>query len=299
MNANLPSVTIAIPFYNAESTLLDAVRSVFAQTHQDWELILIDDGSTDNSLDLARSIKDPRVRVYSDGLNRRLAARLNEVVSLASFDFIARMDADDLMAKDRIEKELEVLVNYEECDLVSTGVLSLTDDYQPVGLRTVNSSHVVSPRSLLLCSHGIVHASILARKSWFERNRYREALPFAEDYSLWISSYSKGDLRIRFLSEPMYFYREDSSASPQKLLKAYSVNRSIILQDAKSNFSFLDKAFVYIRSLSQSLVIYLLDKFGGVGWVRGLRVKQELTVGDRSFYLHEIDEIKSFDLPLS
>lgn len=53
-------VTICIPFYNAQSTLLDAVRSVFAQTHKSWELILIDDGSTDHSLELAQSINDPR-----------------------------------------------------------------------------------------------------------------------------------------------------------------------------------------------------------------------------------------------
>ena len=67
-------VSIAIPFYNAEKYLRDSIRSVFAQTHQDWELILMDDGSTDGSLAIAKSIKDPRVSVYSDGQNKKLAA---------------------------------------------------------------------------------------------------------------------------------------------------------------------------------------------------------------------------------
>jgi len=63
------SITIGMPFYNAEKYLADAIRSVFAQTYQDWELILMDDGSTDQSLEIAKSVDDPRVRVFSDGKN--------------------------------------------------------------------------------------------------------------------------------------------------------------------------------------------------------------------------------------
>src|SRR5690554_4188978 len=98
VSCDLPSVSIGIPFFNAEAYLLDAIKSVFAQTHQNWELILLDDGSTDRSLEIARSIDDPRVRVYSDGQNKHLAARLNEIARLARYEYLARMDADDLMA---------------------------------------------------------------------------------------------------------------------------------------------------------------------------------------------------------
>ena len=115
----LPYVTIGIPIYNAESTLIDAVRSVFAQTHKNWELILVDDGSTDRSLEIAKSIDDPRVTVYSDGENRKLAGRLNQLVSMAKHDFIARMDADDMMAPNRIETLLKILVNNDKYDLAS------------------------------------------------------------------------------------------------------------------------------------------------------------------------------------
>ena len=109
MDSGLPSLTIGIPFFNAEATLLDAVRSVFAQTHQDWELLLVDDGSTDRSLELARSIDDPRVRVYSDGRNKRLAARLNEISRLARFDHVARMDADDVCLPERLARRPDSL----------------------------------------------------------------------------------------------------------------------------------------------------------------------------------------------
>ena len=76
------SVTIGIPFYNARRTLADSVRSVFAQTHADWELLLVDDGSTDGSLDIARSITEARVRSVSDGVHRGLVYRLNQIATL-------------------------------------------------------------------------------------------------------------------------------------------------------------------------------------------------------------------------
>ena len=104
-------ITIGLPFYNAENYLELAIKSVFAQTYQDWELILMDDGSTDRSLEIAKSINDPRVSVYSDGKNKKLAARLNEIVRLAKYDYLARMDADDLMSTKRIETQMNILKN--------------------------------------------------------------------------------------------------------------------------------------------------------------------------------------------
>ena len=115
-------VSIAIPFYNAEKYLRDSIRSVFAQTHQDWELILMDDGSTDGSLAIAKSIKDSRVSVYSDGKNKKLAARLNEITKLAKYDIIARMDADDLMSPTRIEKQLNILKDNLNIEVAPTSL---------------------------------------------------------------------------------------------------------------------------------------------------------------------------------
>ena len=102
-------ITIGIPFYNAETYLADAIRSIFAQTYQDWELILIDDGSTDRSVEIARAVKDPRVRVISDGQNNRLPYRLNQITALARFDLVGRMDADDLISPAKFEKQKSIL----------------------------------------------------------------------------------------------------------------------------------------------------------------------------------------------
>ncbi|MCW1511070.1 glycosyltransferase family 2 protein, partial [Acinetobacter baumannii] len=97
-------ISIGIPFYNAENFLANAIQSVINQSFKDWELILVDDGSTDKSLDIAREFekKDNRIKVISDGLNLKLPARLNQIITISKYDFIARMDADDIMHPDRL-----------------------------------------------------------------------------------------------------------------------------------------------------------------------------------------------------
>ena len=102
-------VTIGLPFYNDRLTLELAIKSIFAQTYKNWELILVDDGSTDGSLNIAKKITDKRVRIISDEKNKGLIFRLNQIASLAKGKYLARMDADDLMQPTRIEKQVEFL----------------------------------------------------------------------------------------------------------------------------------------------------------------------------------------------
>src|SRR5690606_21713898 len=104
-------VTIAIPFYNGEKYLELAIQSALAQTYTGWKLILLDDGSTDNSLAIANEYKkkDARIKVYSDGQNKNLGYRLNQIPELVDTKYLARMDADDIMHPKRIETQLRIL----------------------------------------------------------------------------------------------------------------------------------------------------------------------------------------------
>lgn len=255
MVKRLPPVTIGIPFFNAEKYLLDAIRSVFAQTHEDWELILMDDGSTDRSLEIAHSINDPRVRVFSDGNNRRLAARLNEIHALASHDFMARMDGDDMMASDRIEKQLAFLQARPDCDLVTTGLCSITDDSLPYGIRLPPERDVVTNYSVLSGAHGITHAAIVGRKNWFIRNPYDASDHRAQDYKLWIRARQKNDLRIGFIREPLYYYREEGSMNPGKMLLAQRIVRDVIWANGAGMVGKTRTMELIARSLFKSLVI--------------------------------------------
>ena len=120
-------ISIGIPFYNAEAYLEDAIKSVLAQTFQEWELILVDDGSSDGSLDIAKKYEqlDSRIRVISDGLNKKLPTRLNEIIKEAKFNLIARMDADDLMDIERLEKQYAFLSANPEYDLLQQVCIQL------------------------------------------------------------------------------------------------------------------------------------------------------------------------------
>ena len=237
-------ISIAIPFYNAEKFLPDAIRSVFAQTYKDWELILIDDGSNDGSLKIAQSVNDPRVRVVSDGENKKLAKRLNEVTKLAKYDYIARMDADDLMFPDRLEKQMKCFQDDMNLDIVTTGVYSVLNDLTIRGIRGQDYEY---PKfeDILSRKKGITHAALIAKKSWYQRNHYNENLSIAQDLDLWISSSKKNDLKIKSISDPLYIYREENNVTQSKLLRAYKNERRMI---NKYSDKFLVQAYFKILS---------------------------------------------------
>ena len=225
-NINNP-ITIGIPFYNAEKYLADSIRSVFAQSYQNWELILLDDGSTDRSLEIANSIKDPRVRVLSDGLNKKLPFRLNQIVSLSKYDFIARMDADDLISPSKLEKQIAILLNNPDIDLVSTGLFSMSDNLDFIGARWHHANSISFKDLLSKNGMGVLHAAVLGRKSWFLRNPYDINIVTGQDYELWVRASYKNDLRIFLMKEALYFYREQNNVTSTKLLRAYRLERKI------------------------------------------------------------------------
>ena len=286
-------VTICIPFYNAESTLLDAVRSVFAQTHESWELILIDDGSTDHSLKIAQSIADPRVTVYSDGKNRKLAGRLNQLVSIAKYDFIARMDADDLMAPNRIETLLEILVNNDKYDLASCGTYSIKNDGSFNGYRGADEQNYTF-KGLIDKSQGFLHAGLIARKSWYERNRYNELLPLGQDSDLWLRAAKLGDFRAISIKEPLYMYREEGNVTPQKLLQAYKLernNHACMIDKKRDKLKYITKSFV------KSTVVKVMNITGTLDYLLHRRNRKDTSSEGIAQFNKLMTKISSTTIP--
>lgn len=119
-------VYVGIPFYNAEKYLDYAIRSVLNQTYTNWKMTLIDDGSTDSSLALARKYtSDTRVKVISDGRNKGLVYRLNELVKLSDCKYFVRMDADDIMHPQRLENNLDIWKSIHRQMLLVAGHIRL------------------------------------------------------------------------------------------------------------------------------------------------------------------------------
>ena len=255
-------VSIGIPFYNSENFLSDSIISIISQTYKNWELILVDDGSSDSSLKIANyyAQKNSRIRVISDGENKKLPARLNQLISESKGDYIARMDADDIMHPQRLEKQIGFLQKNQQYDLVSSGLISINNQNEVKGFRCV--SQLYDEFSSPSLSYPIVHPSVMARKSWYERNQYSLAYPRAEDFELWTRAIKSKDFKMAVLPDLLLYYREEGNLSIDKIinsykdiLKIYSKHHSssnIDIEVLKLNFKIIiSKLFYYTGNLQK------------------------------------------------
>ena len=172
-------VSIGIPFYNAQDFLEQAILSVLNQDYKSFELLLIDDGSTDKSLDIAYLFQDERIKVIHDGLNKGLSARLNELVALSKGEYFARMDADDIMFPQRISQQLAYLQQHNEIDVVGSSAVTIDIKNKITGIicypeHPNNISNVIKHQCF-------IHPSIMAKRSWFVQNPYDEGAIRMED----------------------------------------------------------------------------------------------------------------------
>ncbi len=186
-------VTVGIPFYNEERNLADAVRSILHQTSNDMEVLLVDDGSTDGSLAIARSFTDPRVTVISDGRRRHLPARLNEIVQRARTPLVARMDADDVSHPMRLARQLEAFDAEARCDVVGTWA-ALADDGGPFAM--IENGQLPPTTATALAEDVLAHATLLGRRAWFLENPYDEALTRSEDRDFWCRTAESACVRV-------------------------------------------------------------------------------------------------------
>lgn len=262
-------ISIGIPFYNAEEFLSDAIKSVLMQSFKEWELILLDDGSTDSSLNIAKYYAkiDGRIRVISDGMNKRLPYRLNQLIKLSKYDYIARMDADDLIHPDRLKIQLEFLENNKEYDLVSTSLVSINKKNQVKGIRALD--FIYTDFSQVKRHYPIVHASILVRKKWYERNQYNINLPRSEDFELWCRAIVNNDLRMAVLPDPLYYYREEGLITAEKLKKSYTDGLEVY-----KSYSNNPQLKVIWGAKFRLVLVYILDLVGLLQYMVKLRNKK-------------------------
>jgi glycosyltransferase involved in cell wall biosynthesis len=251
------SVTIGIPFFNAKRHLTNAVRSVFAQTYTDWELILMDDGSDDGSTEIAARIDHPRVRFVTDGVNRGLCARLNQLTALARGSYLARMDADDLMHPRRIERQQRFLDDNPDIDVIDTATYTIDDDLTPLGIR--GDLPLDSRPETVLCRGLLIHPTVMGRTAWFRSHAYDPAFVRAEDRELW----SRTCMTTRFgrLREPLFFYREGSSGHLRNYLRTEATVRKILLSYGPPLVGSHHTRLLVLRSYLKALTYSVATRF--------------------------------------
>ena len=210
-----PIITIAMPFYNSAATLELSIRSLLNQSCGDFELLLCDDGSNDQGLAIARSFDDPRLACWSDGLRRRLAARLNECIDRARGRYLARMDADDIAYPDRLARQLAFLETNPEVDLCSAGAMVFGKRGRPLWRFTPAQDHAGIVRSPFR-GFPLWHPLWMGRIEWFRRWHYEETAWLAQDQELLLRSYRLS--RFANLPEVLLGYRRER-VTLKKLLR--------------------------------------------------------------------------------
>lgn len=253
-------ITIGLPVYNAENTLKDTLRSIYSQTVNDWELIIVDDSSTDRSLQMVEAVSaaDSRVRVLRNNQNLGLPVCLNRIASEARGEYIARMDADDLMHPHRLQKQLEVLDSQSDVDVVQTGMCILDKDLNPIAIRSKSS---LDTRPAVVLKHGLLfHATIMGHTTWFLKNPYDESLRRVQDYELWCRTCKTSVFAT--LPEPLYLCREVGMITLKKYLVALEIQRKIYRSYGPPEIGELGTLELVIRSYLKGAVFAGFSFFG-------------------------------------
>ncbi|NJR50760.1 MAG: glycosyltransferase [Leptolyngbyaceae cyanobacterium CSU_1_3] len=249
-----PKITIGISFRNPGHYFTLALQSVFAQTFTDWELILIDDGSSDDSLTIALSLQDPRVRVYCDQESRGLNIRLNQLVQMAKAPYFLRMDADDVMHPQRLEKQYQQLIQHDRNTVIGSAAYSINAASQVTGLRLTCSQQ----KSGFSARHSFIHPTVAASIEWFQRNPYSEDFIFqrSQDAELWCRT-TDHTLFVN-LSEPLLYYREGGTFSFSNYLGTSLGLLSLIY--THYSFSHLRFFYLFLVEMIKLAIVCIADR---------------------------------------
>ena len=293
---SIPLVSVGIPFLNCENCLLNSVRSIFAQAYTNWELILVDDGSTDGSIDIARSMDDPRVRLLPpDGENHRLPARLNQITLAAKGDYIARMDADDLCHPSRLAKQVEFLQAHPDVDVVGTSSCILDHNRQPAATLIVAQTHEGIFKDKFKSGISIVHPSIMGKAEWFRKWPYDESNIRCEDYELWMRSCKKSVFAN--IPDILYFTNEFLSFALEKYAKSKRSAAKVIWRYAHREIGRLRTTYYsYKRYLD--IGVYTGAKLLGMHNLLVNRRYRPPTLKERAEVIAALDIIRETEVPI-
>lgn len=220
INNMAPVISVILPVYNGAQYIAEAISSVISQTFEDWELIVINDGSTDDTLAIINKFIDPRIKVISRD-NRGIVASLNEGLSIARGEFIARLDADDVCLPHRFAKQLGVLSN-PDIGLVGSWAEKINQNGENLGLMDYLPLKHQDIKKYFLRHNPFIQSSVIIRTSVLkEVGYYNPRFKVAEDYELWsrILAQSQGVN----LPEPLIKYRlnPEGATSKHKLLMRF------------------------------------------------------------------------------
>jgi glycosyltransferase involved in cell wall biosynthesis len=225
-----PRISVVMSVYNAAKYLREAVDSILNQTFSDFEFIIVDDKSTDDSLNILLSYNDPRIVLIKNDENVGLTKNLNRGLKMAKGEFIARMDADDISRLNRFEEQLLFFLNEEKCKICFSQVIYFGKVKKKVSSQFLTKFNLISTE--LLFRNPVAHSTAMWRKDFFVSNNlfYDEAFIYSQDYELWTRVAEKCNIYV--IDKCLLMYRFHSS----QIGSSKSAEQMSFFNKAKNDF---------------------------------------------------------------
>jgi glycosyltransferase involved in cell wall biosynthesis len=201
-----PKISVLMPVYNAAKFLNESIQSILSQTFFDFEFIIVDDGSTDDSIAIIKTYEDPRIVFVRNEKNLGISEALNKGIALAKSSLIARMDADDISQPTRLQKQYDYMTKNQDCALLSSWARVVTEDLKFVRLERYRSKFYYYN---LIFECWMYHPTIMFRKKEVEEiGMY--SMPYSEDFDLFWKMSRK--FKIWNIPEALVDYRLSSTS---------------------------------------------------------------------------------------
>ena len=238
-----------MPVYNCELYIKEAIDSVLNQTFSDFELIIIDDCSTDNTVSVIEKISDNRICLYKKKTNSGLIASLNFGISIAKGDYLARMDGDDICLPERFARQIDFLEKNPDIILCGTAIKFIGSASNILVFPQNHEEIVINLFSFLPT---FAHPTVMGKKEIFEKNNYNEDYEFAEDYELWTRLVQVG--KVASLKEVLLEYRVHPAQVSVKNKRIQDIN------SFKSRLEILKMLKIDLKYSEEEIIKFLVNK---------------------------------------
>ena len=237
-----PEISIILPVHNSGRYIRKTIDSLLAQSFRNFELIIINDGSTDDSETIIQSYTDPRIVYYTNESNKGLIFTLNRGIFMARGKYIARMDADDICLPERLELQKLWLDEHTDASMVACTIQFIDEQDAPAGAWPLDRSTITRQaiHKTLPKENCIAHPSIMGRTGVFKAYWYAENQKNTEDYDLWLRLAADGHI-IDKINRDLLLYRVHQQSVTQAhlrkgnmFLKLYHCKRRFVWQRIRS-----------------------------------------------------------------
>ena len=246
-----------MPVYNGEKCLREAIDSILSQTFSNFEFLIINDGSSDESINIIKSYNDLRIRLINNKKNIGITKSLNKGLKIARGKYIARMDADDISLPSRLEKQFKFLENNKNIGLVGSNIFFIDQSGKIIKKQNMPQKHFMIKWKYFFGS-SMAHPSIMARTKILKKNLYNEDFARAQDAELFSRLIFDKDIRLANLNNYLLKYR----IHPNSIIKKRSIS-----QEEKS---------INVRIKNIEKYIKLSKKEREV--IKAIKIKNKLTI---------------------